>query len=391
MPTAPFASPLRFGLIGLGNIGKVHCANFAAGKIPRGVLAAASDLRPPPSGTLPGGVRFFPDADAMLASGLVDAVIVATPHPLHRTLGEKVLSAGLHLMMEKPLAATKLDGERLLAHPRKPGQCFAIMMNLRTHPHYRRIRALLDHGALGKLQRVQWTITNWFRPEAYYALSDWRATWRGEGGGVLVNQALHNLDILQWLCGMPVSLRAFCQFGRDHDIEVEDAVTAFLHYENGATGVFTTATGEAPGVNRLEIAGTRGLVILENERLLFAENERDAADHSRSTDDAFGAPGTTVRELECEAGNPSHAGVLANFVETILDGAPLLADAAEGLKSVELANAMLYSTWKNETVALPLDSAAYQAALDRAAAVAPPRRRIIRAANVDMAKSFSTK
>jgi predicted dehydrogenase len=391
MPAAPSASPLRFGLIGLGNIGKVHCANFAAGKIPRGVLAAASDLRPPSSGTLPDGVRFFPDADAMLASGLVDAVIVATPHPLHRALGEKVLSAGLHLMMEKPLAAAKLDGERLLAHPRKPGQVFAIMMNLRTHPHYRRIRALLADGALGKLQRVQWTITNWFRPEAYYTLSNWRATWRGEGGGVLVNQALHNLDILQWLCGMPASLRAFCQFGRDHDIEVEDAVTAFLHYENGATGVFTTATGEAPGVNRLEIAGTRGLVILENERLLLAENERDAADYSRSTDNAFGAPGATVRELECESGNPSHAGVLANFIEAILDGAPLLADAPEGLKSVELANAMLYSTWKNETVALPLDPAAYQAALDHAAAVAPPRRRIIRAAKVDMAKSFSTK
>lgn len=385
------APPLRFGLIGLGNIGKVHCANFASGKIPRGILAAASDPRPPPPGVLPGGARFFPDADAMLASGLVDAVIVATPHPLHRALGEKVLAAGLHLMMEKPLAATKLDAGRLLAHPRKPGQRFAIMLNLRTHPRYRRIRALLAGGALGRLQRVQWTITNWFRPDAYYALSDWRATWKGEGGGVLVNQALHNLDILQWLCGMPASLRAFCQFGRDHDIETEDAVTAFLHYENGASGVFTTATGEAPGVNRLEIAGTRGLVILENEKLLHHENALDAADYSRAASAAFGAPGVTVRELECGPAGPSHAGVLANFVEAILDGAPLLADAAEGLKSVELANAMLYSAWKDKTIPLPLDAAAYQAALDHAAANAPPRRRVIRPADVDMSKSYSTK
>jgi predicted dehydrogenase len=385
------SNPLRFGIIGLGNIGKVHCGNFAAGKIGRAVLTAASDLRPPPPGALPEGARFFPDADAMLASGLVDAVIVATPHPLHRALGEKVLAAGLHLVMEKPLAASKLDGELLLARPRRPGQLFAIMMNLRTHPHYRRIRRLLADGALGKLQRVQWTITNWFRPAAYYNLSQWRATWRGEGGGVLVNQALHNLDVLQWLCGMPASLRAFCQFGRDHDIEVEDAVTALLQYENGATGVFTTATGEAPGVNRLEIAGTRGLVVLENEKLRLVENACDSAAYSRDTGNAFGAPGNAARELECDTDNPAHAGVLANFVDAALDGAPLLADAAEGLKAVELANAMLYSTWTNATVALPLDAAAYQAALDRAIATAPPRRRVIRAATVDMSKSYSTK
>lgn len=381
---------VRFGIIGLGNIGKIHGDSITSGKVARGVLSAVSDIAPPKF-ELPAGVAYFPDADAMLASGLVDAVIVSTPHPRHRALGEKVLGAGLHLMMEKPLTATKLDAEKLLLHPRKPGQVFGLMMNLRTHPHYNAIRRLLADGRVGTLQRAQWTITNWFRPEAYYGLSDWRATWKGEGGGVLINQALHNLDMLQWLCGMPVSLRAFCKFGRDHNIEVEDVVTAYMEFADGATGVFSTSTGEAPGVNRLEIAGTRGLVVLENDKLLFTENARAADEFSANTDNAFGAPESKTTEVPCPGVYTAHAGVLANFVDAILDGAPLLADAGEGIKSVELANAMVYSGWKNEAVALPLDSAKYQAALDQAIVVSVPRARVIREAGVDMSKSFSTK
>jgi len=381
---------IRFGIVGLGNIGKVHCANFASNKISRSVLAAVTDIVPPKF-DLPAGTKYFPTADAMLASGLIDAVIVATPHPLHRALGEKVLDAGLHLMMEKPLTAAKLDGEKLLSHPRKPGQIFAIMMNLRTHPHYRAIRDLITSGRLGKLQRVSWTITNWFRPEAYYGLSSWRATWKGEGGGVLINQALHNLDVLQWLCGMPARLRAHCQFGRDHNIEVEDTVTAYLEYPNNATGTFITATGEAPGVNRLEIACTRGLLVLENEKLTLTENAQDIADFSQTTDNAFGAPASQTTDITPVAPYPGHAGVLCNFADAILDGTPLLADAAEGLKSVELANAMVYSTWQNATIALPLDATAYQAALDQAISASVPRERIIREAKVDMSKSYSTK
>lgn len=379
---------LRFGLIGLGNIGKVHLANFAAGRIPRGRLAAVSSSRPP-ADTLPEGVRFFSDAGEMLDSGCVDAVIVATPHPSHLAVGERVLRAGLHLMMEKPLAATKLDAEKLLGVPRQPSQRFGLMMNLRTHPHLRRLKQWLIDGRLGGVQRVQWTITNWFRPEAYYSLSDWRATWKGEGGGVLINQALHNLDILQWLCGMPVRLRAHCQFGRDHNIEVEDAVVASGQYSQGGSLIFVTATGEAPGVNRLEIAGTGGLVVLENNVLRLAVNQVDARQFSRTSENAFGTPGVQVQEYPLTEEYPSHSGVLANFVEAVLDGAPLLADASEGLNSVELANAMVYSEWTGDSVALPLDAATYQAALERAMVSSQPRSRQVKSARVDMQKSYS--
>ena len=379
---------IRFGLIGLGNIGKVHVGNFDAGKVEGGTLAAVSDIRPPTI-DLPEGTRYFDDAEAMLDSGTVDAVIVATPHPLHRGLGEMVLRRGLHLMMEKPLTATKLEGERLLAAPRRPGQQFGIMMNLRTDPLFRRIKGWLDAGELGTLQRVQWTITNWFRSDAYYAMSDWRATWKGEGGGVLINQALHNLDILQWLCGMPARLHAHCRFGHDHDIEVEDQVTAYLEFGGGANGVFTTSTGEAPGVNRLEIAGTRGLILLERGEIVFRRNEVDACEYSRTTDNAFGLPAFTVETFGDGAENPSHAGVLCNFVDAIEGRDTLLAEASEGLKSVELANAMLYSSWTGAPVQFPLDAVAYEAALAERVATSKPRQREIREARVDMKRSYS--
>jgi predicted dehydrogenase len=239
------------------------------------------------------------------------------------------------------------------------------------------------------LQRVQWTITNWFRPEAYYGLSDWRATWKGEGGGVLINQALHNLDVLQWLCGMPARVRAYCQFGHDHNIEVEDRVIAYGEYAAGATCLFTTSTGEAPGVNRLEIAGTRALVLLENDVLRLSANSSDSREYSRSTDNAFGMPEVRIEEYPLTEENPSHSGVLTDFVNAVLDGTPLLADASEGLKSVELANAMVYSEWTQEAVTLPLDSAAYQAALEQAIATSTPRDRVIREAHIDMEKSYS--
>jgi len=379
---------IRFGLIGLGNIGKVHAGNLASGKVQGGCLTAVCSRRPP-STELPNDVRLFDDVDAMLDSGEVDAVIVATPHLSHRAIGEQVLKRGLHLMMEKPLTASKLEAERLLDIPRQEGQQFGVMMNLRLHPQMQRIKALLDGGRLGELQRVQWTITNWFRSEAYYALSEWRATWKGEGGGVLINQALHNLDLLQWFCGMPNSLQAFCHFGSDHDIEVEDRVTSFLEFENGASGVFSTSTGEAPGVNRLEIAGTKGLILLEADTLTVQRNRFDSREFSRTTDNAFGTPETTQEVFQAGERNPSHSGVLSNFVDAIEGTATLLTDAREGLKSVELANAMVYSAWTNSPVKLPMDSAAYESTLLEKIAASPPRIRNIREATVDLDKSYS--
>lgn len=379
---------LRFGIVGFGLIGKTHTANLADGKIKDGQVVAVCNRRPPQV-ELPDGVHYFDDVDAMLDADLVDAVIVATPHPSHVAIGEKVLERGLHLLVEKPLTATKLEAERLLAVPRREGQQFGVMFHLRTDPQMRRLRRLVRDGELGEFQRVNWTNTGWYRSEAYFDAGEWRGTWKHDGGGALMNQAMHNLDLLQWICGMPESLRADCSFGADHDIEVEDRVTAILEYSGGANGVFVTTTGEAPGVNRLEIAGTGGLAVLESGVLTVWRNEIDAREYSESTDNAFGSPPATQEALTADDEFTSHVGVVNNFIEAVNGEAPLLADAGEGLHSVELANAMVYSAWTQAPVTLPLDSAAYQATLEEKIATSPPRKRKVRAVVLDLEASYS--
>ena len=238
------------------------------------------------------------------------------------------------------------------------------MFNQRTDPQYQRIRRLVQDGELGELRRVSWIVTNWFRSQAYYNSGGWRATWRGEGGGVLLNQCPHNLDLLQWICGMPVRVRGFCALGKRHQIEVEDEVTAYMEYADGATGVFITSTGEAPGANRLEICGDRGRLVLENNELRFTRNEMSADAFLNTSKELFASPPVWHVTFPHAGGNGTqHNGILRNFTEVILDDAPLLAPAVEGIHSVELANAMLYSSMTGETVELPFDGAAYEVRL----------------------------
>ncbi|MFN3409777.1 MAG: Gfo/Idh/MocA family protein [Limisphaerales bacterium] len=379
---------VRLGIIGLGNIGRHHAGYLLAGEVPRCRLTAVVTRRPPAL-ALPENVAVFPDAEALFRSGAVDAVLIATPHYSHFPLGAAAFAAGLHVVVEKPIAAHKADAERLLAaHARRPDRVFAAMFQMRVEPRYQKLRDLVRGGALGRVTRVNWINTDWFRPEAYYQSSAWRATWRGEGGGVLINQCLHNLDMLQWLVGPPARVRGFGGFGRFHDIEVEDDVTAYLEWPDGATGVFIGSTGEAPGTNRLEIAGSRGRVVLENQRLLFTQNETDAAEFCRTTDNAFAKPAATTLEIPFTDAARPHAELLANFVAAILDGVPLLAPGAEGVASIELANAIVLSALQNETVPLPLDAAAWEAKLNELIAGSRRGERAVRQVTGDVAGSF---
>ena len=263
---------LRLGIIGLGNMGQVHADSIAGGKVSRCHLAAVCD---PDQQTLKryAHARPFSSSSALIASGEVDAVLVATPHYSHAAIGIEALEAGLHLLVEKPLCVHKSDCERLIAAHRSKKQVFAAMFNQRTDPYYLKLRELIGNGELGTIRRINWIITNWFRTAAYYSSGGWRATWAGEGGGVLLNQCPHQLDLWHWLFGMPRKVRAFCHIGRYHDIEVEDDVTAYFEYDNGTTGVFITSTGEAPGTDRLEVTAERGRVVIENNRFLYTRNE----------------------------------------------------------------------------------------------------------------------
>jgi predicted dehydrogenase len=381
---------LRVGLIGMGNIGRHHAGYLLEGKVPRCELTAVCSTSPHKlQDYARRGLKVFGDAAELLRSGACDAALIATPHYQHTTLGLAAFEAGLHVMVEKPISAHKADAERLIAVARaRPAQKFAAMFQLRVEPRYLRMRKLIEDGELGRILRVNWINTDWFRTEAYYASGGWRATWKGEGGGVLINQCLHNLDTLQWLLGLPARVRGFCRLGRFHAIEVEDDVTACLEWPDGASGVFISNTGETPGTNRFEIAGSRGRLVLENNKLAFTRNDADCLDYSRAAKSGFAKPDVWQAALPFENAPAPHATLMQNFVEAILDGAPLIAPGEQGLGSVELANAILYSSLLGQTVELPLDGAAYERKLHELIAGSKLEKKVVAATNDDFAKSF---
>lgn len=379
------SNEVRLGVIGVGGMGSYHVATLPQLRNCR--LTAVCDIVPEKM-EAGGDAKRFTDSAELIRSGEVDGVVIATPHYFHTTIGIDAMRNGLHVLTEKPISVHKADCERLIAAHQGKGQVFAAMFNQRTDPHYQRIRRIVKSGELGELRRVNWIITDWFRTEAYYASGGWRATWSGEGGGVLLNQCPHNLDLLQWICGVPSRIEAHCGFGKYHRIEVEDDVTAYLEYPNGATGVFVTTTGEAPGTNRLEIGGDRGKIVYENGRIQFTRTETTVPEFRSTSPEAFGSPGMWNCEIPVNGYGGQHKEVLQNFVDAIRDGTELIAPAPEGINSVEMANAMLLSAWTSQPVDLPLDGANYEAALKKKISESKFAKGEVRAAQVDMAKSF---
>lgn len=372
----------------MGNIGRHHAGYIQAGKVSRCELTAVCSTSPQKLESFK-PLNIFSDGNELIQSGLVDAVLIATPHYQHTTLGIAAFQQGLHVMAEKPISAHKADAERLIAaHQQSGGKVFGGMFQLRAEPRYLKIQKLIQSGELGEIVRVAWIMTDWYRTEAYYSSGGWRATWKGEGGGVLLNQCLHNLDILQWLCGMPASVRGFCQLGRYHNIEVEDNMTAYLEFPNRATGVFIASTGEAPGTNRLEIAGTKGRLVLERDEIHFTRNEVSMTEFSRTSKVGFMKPDVWQVEIPFENTATPHATLMQNFVDAILDGAPLIAPGEQGIHSVELANVMLYSSLINETVKLPMDGSAFEKKLEDLIAGSTMKKTVVEVSTEDFVKSF---
>jgi len=376
---------VRLGIVGLGNMGSGHVAGMP--KIKNCELTAVCDVD---TGKLAKYAQFkqFEDSAEMIRSGDVDAVLLAVPHYFHTTIGIDAMQNGIHVLTEKPVAVHKADAQRMIDAHTDPKLVFAAMFNQRTDPHYQRIRRLVQSGELGEIQRTSWIITNWFRTATYYASGGWRATWRGEGGGVLLNQCPHNLDLFQWICGMPSKVRAFCSFGKYHDIEVEDDVTAYLEYPNGATGIFVTTTGEEPGTNRLEIVGDRGKLVYEDGRIVFTRTESSVREVLNTSKQSFTSIPSWICEIPVNGYGGQHGEIVQNFVNAIETGEELIAPARQGIYSVEIANAMLYSSWTDSTVNLPLDAAAYEAALQERIATSRYEKPAVVEAEVDMAASF---
>ncbi|MBR5108572.1 MAG: Gfo/Idh/MocA family oxidoreductase [Clostridia bacterium] len=355
---------IRLGIIGAGNIGSGHVGNILAGLSPEVEITAAADRRASRREwireKLP-QIPVFTEGSELIASGDCDAVIICVPHYQHPPLAIEAMRHGLHTMVEKPAGVYTLQVREMNEEAdRHPELAFAMMFNQRTNCVYRKLKEMVQSGELGELKRVSWLITDWYRTQMYYDSGAWRATWSGEGGGVLLNQCPHQLDLLQWLCGLPVRVRAFCHEGKWHDIEVEDDVTAYLEFENGATGVFVTTTGDAPGTNRLEITGTRGKVVCEGDVLTFSRLAVDERSWCASCPEGFQKPACETFQVETDGLNPQHPAVINAFAAHILRGEPLVADGREGIRGLMLSNAMHLSSWLGRPVDLPFDEAAFK-------------------------------
>lgn len=353
---------VRLGVIGCGGMAQSHMSYFD--KVPRLKFVAAADVAKENLNKVVEkyGVEGYDDGHKLIASGKVDAVLIATPHYHHPTYAIAAMKKGLHVLCEKPVAVTAADAAKMIAaHKQAAKTKFGVMFQMRTSAKWRMVKKLIDAGEIGDIRRVTWIITVWFRPQSYYDSGTWRATWAGEGGGVLINQCPHNLDLLTWICGTPSLVDAHVQLGRDHRIEVEDEVNAYLEWPNGATGNFITSTGEAPGTDRLEIAGDLGKLVVERGNIIdVVKNHMPTSVFSKTTDKMFGKPGTDRVTYEPTGAGENHQAVTENFIAAILDGSDLIAPGEEGIHSLELGNAILMSGIQRQAIKIPTPRAAYE-------------------------------
>ncbi len=347
-------SKVRIGIIGVGNMGTSHAKNLFEGKVPGGELAAICDYNPDrlkwAKETFGDKVQLFENAEDFFAAKAVDAVLIATPHYDHPTLAIQAFENNLHVLVEKPAGVYTKQVREMNEAAQKVDKVFGIMYNQRTNPLYQKVRELIQSGELGAIKRTNWIITSWYRSQSYYNSGGWRATWAGEGGGVLLNQCPHNLDLWQWICGMPKRVKTFMAFGKWHDIEVEDDVTAYVEYENGATGVFITSTADSPGTNRFEILGEKGKVVIEEGQLKFWRLRVSERQFNSEYTGGFGEPECWKCEVPVKGTETGHVGIMTDWVQAIQKRTPLLAPGIEGINGLSISNAMHLSAWTDDWV-----------------------------------------
>lgn len=375
---------IRFAVVGTGNIGQQHINLLRSGDIKNAELVATVSRSGVP---VAASIPHFSSLESLLDAQCCDAVLIATPTMDHVTAAQLAAERGLHVLLEKPLAMSVGQSQALIDNMPSDIQ-FAVMLNQRFYPAYSAIKQLLNDGRIGSIQRYTWTMTAWYRPDVYYKVSRWRGTWPGEGGGLLINQCIHNLDIMQWLFGLPDRLSAKVAFGRYHDIDVEDEVTAILEHDSGSVGLLQASSGEAPGFNRLEIIGDEGVITWDDKELTLLKADQSVSEHCATTREMFGMPSFTRETVSLDEGVNQHARVVQNFVDALTQGSSLLTPASEGLGSLQLANGMLLSQWDDSAIALPIDSHRYEQLLSERLASSSLREAQNIEVEIDMEKSY---
>ena len=353
---------IRLAIVGYGGMGSIHGRYLLNNPIPGCRLAAVCDVRPErlnvAKKTFGDDMPTYASIDELIDAKAADAVLIATPHYAHPPLAIQAFEAGLHVLTEKPAGVYAKQVREMNEAAARSGKVFGIMYNQRTGAIHRKIKELIDDGELGEIHRNLYVVTTWYRTQAYYDGGGWRATWEGEGGGVLINQCPHNLDIWQYVCGMPSRVTATLGFGKYHDIEVEDDATAVVEYPNGATGVFITTTGEGAGSERWEIVGDRGTLLSENGKLTFRKTRQSVREHLATCPKAMQSPEVWQCEIPYGKGG-GHRAITENFIAAIRDGKPLIAPGEEGIRGLQISNAMHLSAWLGQSVDLPVDEDLY--------------------------------
>ena len=368
---------IRFGIVGLGNQGTFYVNSiFAKGKVENGYVSALCDINPAKIESIKTtftdeNVKYFTDYIEMLDSGLCDAVLIEVPHYQHPEMVIECLKRGINVICEKPAGVYTKQVREMNEVAKKSKAHFGMMFNQRTNCLYRKMKEMIADGAIGEIQRVTWIITDWFRTQKYYDSGSWRATWKGEGGGVLINQCPHQLDLVQWVVGeLPSAVNGFCHYGKWHDIEVEDDVTAYFEYKNGATGMFITTTGETPGTNRFEVCGTKGKLVCESGKLLYYKSEYDAKERIANCETGFMCHKYEIIEVETDGFNRQHEGIINNFANALLGLEPFFVEGTEGINGVELMNAIELSGCNGgKKVSIPVNEEEYLKALKEHVAV----------------------
>ena len=361
---------IRIALVGTGVMGNFHARDILA--LDNTELAAICDVDHEKADKCAQNhnVAVFYDYKEMLAKTKLDAVLIATPHYSHPSLSIEAFNQGLHVLTEKPIAVHIQAADEMItayegALKTHPDLVFAAMFQQRTYGYWKKIKELIDEGELGKLVRATWIITDWFRTQCYYDNGGWRATWKGEGGGVLLNQCPHNLDLYQWFVGMPKRVVGFAGIGKYHKIEVEDEVTAYLEYQNGMIGHLITSTAESPGTNRLEIVGEKGKIIFEDGQLIFHRNRYSMFEQIKTSKGGFEQVENWKINIPYKHhGQAGHKMIIENFANAILHKEDLIAPAKEGLNSLALGNAIMMSSFLGHPIDLPMDGEAYAQKLE---------------------------
>ncbi len=360
---------IRTAVIGVGNMGSGYAKLIADGEIPGMELAAVTRVREPYRGKIRGaldaGLPVYESADALFEAVdrgelSLDAAVIATPHYAHEEQTLKALFHGFHVLCDKPAGVYSRQARQMEeAWRRAEGNpVYAMVFHQRTNPVYRRMKELTESGKYGRIKRVNWVVTDWYRPDCYYNSVTWRGTWGKDGGGTLLNQCPHNLDLLQWICGMPARVQGFCHEGKYHPIPVEDDVTAYLEWADGATGVFIASTGEAAGVNRLEISLEEALLVCENGSLKVCSVEEELgmkeAEYRRTSQEPFRKLRGSWRTEECGREDSPYREVMRGFADAIRGEGEPVAWGTEGRSSLSLSNAIYLSSWQGRMVELPM-------------------------------------